>query len=58
MIRINKAERDYLIAHGIKTGENGISRTYSHNTSWYMAETKKNMACLDKYYKEKIVEVH
>lgn len=48
MIRITKAERDYLVTHGIKCGENGVSRTYTRYKHYYLAETNKNLQTLAK----------
>lgn len=55
MIRINKAERDYLLKHGVGCGENGVSRTHSHSTSWYLCESEKNLLKLDKYRQANVV---
>ena len=52
MIRINKRERDYLASIGLWYGENGISRTYSHNKSYYLCESKENKKALRDYYEK------
>lgn len=45
MVKITKAERDKLIAMGVKTGENGISRTYSTHgpRHYFLCESPYNM---------------
>lgn len=53
MIKISKKERDELIKLGVVTGENGISRTHSHNISYYLCESKFNLRLLNQIRNKK-----
>ena len=48
LVRINANERKALIKQGVPIGENGITSTHSHHSSWYLAETERNMQILEK----------
>lgn len=48
MVKINKAERDFLESKGFKMGEH-IHHTYSHNKHYYVTESYKVMNALNKY---------
>lgn len=53
MIRIDKRTRDYLTrVANVKYGENGVSKTHSHNDSYYLCESKANKELLKKYYEQ------
>lgn len=58
MVKISKKERDYLVSKGVVCGTNGISKTYNHNTHWFLAETKTNMALLNNYRTSRIVKIY
>ena len=48
IVKISKAERDKLVSMGVPVGSNGISKTHSHFTSWYLCESRWNMQKLNK----------
>ena len=53
MIKIDKRTRDFLTrVANVNYGENGISRTYSHNRSYYLCESRQNKELLKKYYEQ------
>lgn len=41
--------------YNIPFGENGISRTWSKYTHYFLCEGRKNMACLDKIRRKQTV---
>lgn len=52
MIKITRAERDYLLSKGVSHQENGISVTHSNSgKTWYLTETSYNMRLLNGYRK-------
>ena len=57
IVLITKAEKDYLVAHGVKFGYAGISHTDSrHRRTYYMCENDDNKKLLSEYRKERIVK--
>lgn len=57
LIKITKDEMEYLCSSGVKFGEYGISHTNScHRRTYYLTESGKNLALLDKYRKSKMVK--
>jgi len=50
MIKINKNLRDWLVNEKkIKCGEGGICRTYGKSKTYYLTESKKNLALVEEY---------
>lgn len=52
MLKISKEAMEYLVAHGVKFGENGISRTNSCHQkrhTYYLCTSKNNMQVLREY---------
>lgn len=57
IVLITQYEKDYLVNHGVKFGENGISKTISsRRPKYYLAETYNNLSLLKKYRKEIIAK--
>ena len=52
MIRLSDDEKDFLVDNGMWYGENGISRTYTHEPSYYLCESYKNIKLLAQYYEQ------
>lgn len=57
IVLITKAEKDYLVAHGVHMGSGGISHTISKSKkrTYYLCESEWNIEKLNKYRKNKIV---
>lgn len=56
MIIITKDEMEYLTKkRNVKFGENGIVRSHSHHSSWWITESRYNMRELEKYRKKRTV---
>lgn len=49
MVRISKDELKYLLSKGVKWKNNGISHTYTKHHHYYLTESQRNMALLEKY---------
>lgn len=51
MVKISRNEMEYLVTKGVKYHEDGITSTKSKHSgrTWYLTETKDNMAMLKKY---------
>ena len=49
MIKITKDEALYMIANGVKWGENGVSHTYAKYHHYYLTESQKNIKLLKNY---------
>ena len=58
IVLITKAEKDYLVAHGVRMGSGGISHTISKSKkrTYYLCESEWNIEKLNKYRKNKIVK--
>ena len=58
IVLITKAEKDYLVAHGVRMGSGGISHTISKSKkrTYYLCESEWNIHKLNKYRKNKIVK--
>lgn len=52
MISISKNETKWLREHGVKMGENGISRTHSHHVNYFLCESERNLELLKQYNDE------
>lgn len=51
MIKISKAERDYLLTKGVRCGENGVASTIgkSKKKTYYLCESKRNKELINEY---------
>ena len=56
MLKISVIEAKELNKMGVPYGENGISHTHSHSKKYFIAETKKNIALLNKLRNKSIVK--
>ena len=58
ILLISRDEKDYLVAHGIREGRNGISHTIAkgRKRTYYLCESEWNMEKLNKYRETKIVK--
>ena len=56
MIKISREESKLLAKMGVPYGENGISHTHSHNKKYFVAETKRNLALLNKLRNKSIIK--
>ena len=58
IVLITKAEKDYLVAHGVRMGSGGISHTIAkgRKRTYYLCESEWNIEKLNKYRKNKIVK--
>lgn len=55
IVKISKAEMEYLVQNGVKFGENGLAKTKSHHRkSYFVAETRKCIELLSEIRGEKI----
>ena len=53
MISISKKTMNVLVKdYGLYFGENGISRTYTHDHHYYLCESYANLKTLKEYYKK------
>ena len=58
IVLISRDEKDYLVAHGVREGRNGISHTIAkgRKRTYYLCESEWNIEKLNKYRKNKIVK--
>ena len=58
IVLISKDDKNYLVAHGVREGSNGISHTIAkgRKRTYYLCESEWNMKKLNKYRKNKIVK--
>ena len=56
MLKISVIEAKELNKMGVPYGENGISHTHSHNKKYFIAETKRNLALLNKLRNRSVVK--
>ena len=58
ILLISRDEKDYLVAHGVREGRNGISHTIAkgRKRTYYLCESEWNMEKLNKYRETKIVK--
>ena len=58
ILLISRDEKDYLVAHGVREGRNGISHTIAkgRKRTYYLCESEWNIEKLNKYRKNKIVK--
>ena len=56
MVKISKAEAIELNKRfNVPYSENGISHTWTRYKHYYLCENKRNLNCLDKIRKEKVI---
>ena len=58
IVLISRSEKDYLIAHGVREGSNGISHTIpkGKKRTYYLCESNYNMRKLEEYRAKTIVK--
>ena len=45
----------YLVANGVKYGENGITSTTGHHRSWYLTENTYCINLLNNFRKSRVI---
>lgn len=58
IVLITKAEKDYLVSHGVRMGSGGVSHTIPKGKArtYYLCESFYNMKKLEEYRKNKIAK--
>ena len=58
IVLISRTEKDYLVAHGVREGNNGISHTIptGKQRTYYLCESEYNMNKLREYRAKTIVK--
>lgn len=58
IVLITKAEKEYLVAHGVHEGSGGVSHTIPKGKArtYYLCESFYNMKKLEEYRKNKIAK--